>query len=146
MGAPGLRLARCGPFTRYLRGDGASSFDDRVSVILIFSADPLGAALLAAAVELADHTPRFPQAGESARAALRRVRPRIALVDCDHEDACTEAFIGPAVMTGARVLLFRSPRTRREAGELAGRLGVEVIEMPVDHEALARQIRALLER
>jgi DNA-binding NtrC family response regulator len=117
-----------------------------VSVVLIFSADPLGAALLGAAVELAGHTPHFPQAGESARAALRRVRPRIALVDCDHEDACTEAFIGPAVMTGARVLLFRSRRTRREVGDLADRLRVEVIEMPVDHEALSRRIQALLER
>ena len=30
------------------------------------------------------------------RDALMRVRPRLAVIDCDHVDACSDAFIGPA--------------------------------------------------
>ncbi len=106
--------------------------------VLVLSSDPLAAALLGAAVELAGHAPRFPQSEEAARAALLRVRPRLVLIDCDHEDGCSDAFIGPALMTGSRVLLFRSRRTRRDATELAARLGVEVMDMPMEHESLSR--------
>jgi DNA-binding NtrC family response regulator len=112
--------------------------------VLVFSADPLAAALLGAAVELAGHSPHFPQPGEAARSALMRMRPQLALVDCDHEEACAESFIGPALMTGAKVLLFRSRRTERDASELARRLDLTVVDMPVDHESLTQLVRQAL--
>ena len=108
--------------------------------VLVLSSDPLAAALLGAAVDLAGHAPRFPLSDESARAALRRIRPRLVLVDCDHEDGCSEAFIGPAIMTGSRVLLFRARRSRRDATELAGRLGLEIVDMPIEHTVLTRTL------
>jgi DNA-binding NtrC family response regulator len=114
--------------------------------VLVFSADPLAAALLGAAVELAGHRPHFPQPREDARSALRRVRPQLALIDCDHEEACAESFIGPALMTGAKVLLFRSRRTARDMGELTRRLALVVVEMPVDHEELSHQLRQAIGR
>ena len=104
--------------------------------VLVLSSDALAAALLGASVELAGHAPRFPLFEEAARTALLRVRPRLVLIDCDHEDGCSDAFIGPALMTGSRVLLFRSRRTRRDVTELAGRLGVQVMDMPMEHESL----------
>jgi hypothetical protein len=118
--------------------DGAVSRHD----VLLLSSDPLASALLGAAVELAGHVPRFPRAGETARAALRRLRPRAVLVDCDHE-ACSDAFIGPALMTGARVQLFRSRRTQRDASDVARRLGVSIIELPMEPEALTTLLRDL---
>ena len=138
-GAGGLPLAAPGPYTRHLpRPDAAYGQDDDVSrhAVLVLSSDPLAAALLGAAIELAGHAPRFPHSDEAARAALLRVRPKLVMIDCDHEDGCSDAFIGPALMTGGRVLLFRSPRARRDVTELAGRLGVRVIDMPVEHESL----------
>ena len=104
--------------------------------VLVLSSDPLAAALLGAAIELAGHAPRFPLSDEAARPALLRIRPRLVLIDCDHEDGCSDAFIGPALMTGSRVLLFRSRRTRRDVSDLAGRLGVDVMDMPMEHESL----------
>lgn len=112
---------------------------------LIFSSDPLAAALLGAAVELAGHAPHYPLPnGEAARAALLRTRPRLVLIDCDHEESCSDAFVGPALMTGARILLFRSRHTVRDVSDLARRLDLEVLEMPADSEALTRRLRDLL--
>jgi hypothetical protein len=66
------------------------------------------------------------------------------VIDCDHEDACTEAFLGPALMTGSRVMLFRSRRTRRDVGELSTRLGLRVVEMPIEHDSLTSLLREML--
>jgi hypothetical protein len=112
--------------------------------VLIFSADPLAAALLGAVVELAGYGPHFPQQHEAARVALMRVRPRLALIDCDHDEACSEGFVGPALMTGARVLLCRSRHTRRDTREFAERLGLAVLEMPNDHDRLQLILQELI--
>jgi hypothetical protein len=120
--------------------------DDEVTrvPVLVLSSDPLAAALVGAAIELAGHAPRFPRSDEPARSALLRVRPRLVIIDCDHEDACSDSFIGPALMTGSRVLLIRSRRTRRDASELSGRLGLRVVEMPMEHEPLTRLLHQML--
>jgi hypothetical protein len=109
--------------------------------VLIFSSDSLAAALLGAAVELAGHEPSFPAPDESARAALMRIRPRIVLVDCDHEESCSETFVGPAIMTGARVVLFRSRRTARDMGEFAARMQLAVLELPAGLEELKAHLQ-----
>jgi hypothetical protein len=111
--------------------------------VLILSADALAAALLGAAVELAGHHPNFPEPHEAAREALRRVRPRLVVADCDHEDACTEAFVGPAIMTGAHVLLFDSKRHGDQGVTVARRLGLDVVHLPEDHDVLVRRLREL---
>jgi hypothetical protein len=112
--------------------------------VLVFSSDPLAAALMGAAIELAGHDPRFARSDEAARAALLRVRPRLVVIDCDHVEACSDGFIGPALMTGSRILLFKSRRTRRDVSELSGRLGVRVVEMPMEHEPLTRLLHEML--
>ncbi|MBW8768663.1 MAG: hypothetical protein JF589_02795 [Gemmatimonadetes bacterium] len=118
--------------------------DGRRSPVLVLSSDPLAAALLGAAIELAGLAPRYPKLGESPRIALLRVRPRLVVIDCDHEDGCSEAFIGPALMTGSQVVLFRSRRTRRDMSEMAGRLGLRTVEMPQEHEELTSLLRELV--
>lgn len=124
----------------------SSSSDDDVSfhAVLIFSSDPLAAALLGAAVELAGHVPHFQRKDESARSALRRIRPQLALIDCDHEESCSEEFVGPALMTGARILLFRSHRTRRDMTDFASRLALRIVDMPAEHEVLTALLREML--
>jgi hypothetical protein len=113
--------------------------------ILVLSSDPLAAALLGAAIELSGQAPRFPRVEEPARDALLRVRPRLVVIDCDHADACSEAFIGPALMTGSGVILFRSRRSRNDVTELSTRLGLRVVEMPMEHESLSALFREALD-
>ena len=131
----GPALARDYGFTRHWERPSDPSTDGDVSRhdVLILSADPLAAALLGAAVELAGHVPSFPQPHEGARAALIRLRPRVVLVDCDHDEACSEEVIGPALMTGASVQLFSAPRSARNATALAHRLGLTLVRLPMEH-------------
>ena len=112
--------------------------------VLIFSSDALAAALLGAAVELTGHVPHFVRQGEAARGALLRVRPRLVLIDCDHEESCSDEFVGPALMTGSQVLLFRSRRTERDMASFADRLALRVVEMPMDHDSLTRLLTETL--
>jgi hypothetical protein len=141
----GPRLAALNSFAHQFRPDSSSSDDDvSFHAVLILSSDPLAAALLGAAVELAGHVPHFQRKDESARNALLRVRPRLVLVDCDHEEGCTDEFVGPALMTGARVLLFRSQRTHRNMNEFATRLSLRIVDMPSEHDALTALLREML--
>lgn len=106
--------------------------------VLILSTDPLAAALLGAAVELVGHQPHFSEPHEAPREALRRVRPRAVLIDADHAEACAEAFIGPALMTGARLLVFDARGDGTRSAALARRAAIEVVRLPDDHEKLFR--------
>lgn len=121
--------------------------DDEVSrqAVLIISSDPVAAALLGAAVELAEHMPHFVGNGERTRAALLRVRPRLILVDCDHEEACTDEFVGPAIMTGARVVLFRSNRSIADRTQFSGRLGLRTLDMPKEHDSITALLSEMLD-
>lgn len=112
--------------------------------VLILSSDPLAAALLGAAVELAGYQPSFSRGDERARTALMRIRPRLVLIDCDHEDACSEAFIGPALMTDAQVLLFRSRRSKRDVAELSKRMRVTLLDLPLEGDRLTTVLAELL--
>jgi hypothetical protein len=114
------------------------------SAVLVLSADPLAAALLGAAVELAGHAAVFPQAGESPRDAVMRARPRAALVDCDHEEACTESFFGPAMMAGARVAVFSSRRSQRALEPIAEQFRVRAFALPMGFPELDALLAALL--
>jgi hypothetical protein len=118
------------------------SADDDVSrqAVLIISSDPLAGALLGAAVELSGHMPHFVRADERARAALLRVRPRLVLIDCDHTEACSDEFVGPAIMTGAHVILFRSNRSAADRSELSERLGLRILNMPTEHASITAVI------
>lgn len=100
--------------------------------ILIFSTDPLAAALIGAAVELARYIPVFQDKGESPRDAVMRVRPGAALVDCDHEEACVEGFFGPALMAGTRVAVFSSTRSIRTLQPIAKEFDVRLFSLPID--------------
>jgi len=87
---------------------------------------------MGAAVELAGYAPVFPAEAESPRDAVMRLHPGAALVDCDHEDACTETFFGPAMMVGARVAVFSSRRSVRTLEPIATEFDVRVFSVPID--------------
>ena len=70
-----------------------------------------------------------------------RVRPRLILVDCDHAEACTDEFVGPAIMTGARVVLFHSRRSTADQSDFSERLGLRILDMPAEHESITRMLR-----
>lgn len=116
---------------------------------LIFSHDPVAAALIGGAAELAGLITSYPSPGEAARDSLRRVRPACVIADCDRDDVSTEAFIGPAMMMGARVVVFCSsslPAAVARSKRLAQRYDVALFHLPADADALYSYLVALREK
>lgn len=111
------------------------------SEVLIVATDPLAGALLGAAVELAGYQPLFPREGEGAREALGRAKPCAVLIDCDSDDACSESFLGPAMMVGANIAIFTSSRSRRTLEPIAAEYGVRLFELPIE----VTDLKALLD-
>ena len=114
--------------------------------VLVFSTDSFAAALIGAAIELAGYRVEYPLETESPRDAVMRVRPGAALVDCDHVEACTETFFGPALMVGARVAVFSSSRSRRTLEPIAEQFRVRSFAMPIDFDDLQALLASLLEQ
>jgi hypothetical protein len=112
----------------------------------MLSTDPLAAALIGGAVELAGYAPVFPLEAESPRDAVMRTRPGAALVDCDHVEACAESFFGPAMMTGARVAVFSSRRSMRVPAPVAAGFQVRLFTLPIDFGQLSRLLADLTKR
>lgn len=108
--------------------------------VLVLSNDDLAGALLAALAETAGLSPAFARVAETPRDALRRLRPELVLVDCEHESACTEQFLGPVRMTGATALVFGRGADGERLRSLADQHRVRVFALPIDAEELARTI------
>ena len=116
---------------------------------LILSHDPVAAALIGGAAELAGLEPAFPGTDEAARDALRRIRPVCILADCARPDASTETFIGPAMMMGASVAVFCASHDAAAVGRsrrLAQRYDVAFFHFPEDAEALHGYFARALEQ
>lgn len=115
----------------------ANRYRPTQAAALIVSPDALGAALLAAAIEIAGVRAGFPMDGESPRDAVRRMRPSHVLIDCEDAHASDESLIGPAMMTGARVFLFGDERRMRLSKHIALRFHMGVVVLPNDVDRLA---------
>lgn len=115
----------------------ANRYRPTQAAALIVSPDAMGAALLAAAIEIAGMKAGFSMDGESPRDAVRRMRPSHVLIDCDDANAADESLIGPAMMTGARVFLFGDERRMRLARHIAVRFHMGVVVLPDDVDRLA---------
>lgn len=105
---------------------------------LVLSGDAVAAALVGSIAELTGLVPQFPLDGERPRDALRRLRPATVLADCN-QDPGADAFVGPAMMCGARVGLFCSSSNASAAGrsrQIAERYDVAFFLLPDDMDAL----------
>ena len=110
--------------------------------VLVTSTDPLAAALLGALVELEGYTPHFLREREGPRAALRRVRPAVVLIDCDSAEARSASVIGPAKMLGTRVALFGRPAIAALVERCAAEFGVAILAVPPAPGELRRALAA----
>ena len=112
------------------------------TLVLVLSTDPLGAALVAMLVEAEGGVAAFAHPGELARDAVRRVRPRVVLVDCDYPGGCEPALVGPATMMGTGVVLLAPPRRADEVARCAERLGVGLLRLPPEPGELRAALAA----
>ena len=102
----------------------------------MFSENPLSAALIGAAVELAGSRAAYPKGQESPRGALLRKRtPSCSWNPVTPARACELLWAG--LMTGARVVLFSSKRSTATQFRSRHRFGLSVIRCTATLESIA---------
>lgn len=114
-------------------------------LLLIFSADAVAAALLGALIETLGYVVRFARPPETADQSMRRVRPTIALLDCQDPAACNDEVLGHAAMRGISVVIFGTPEALREVRALALEHNIDMLLMPPEPDELDETLKRALE-
>ncbi len=114
-------------------------------LVLIFSADAVAAALLGALIETLGYAVRFARPPETADQSMRRVRPTIALLDCQDPAACNDEVLGHAAMRGISVVIFGTPEALEEVRALALEHNIDMLLMPPEPDELDEILKRALE-
>jgi len=101
------------------------------STILVIAKEPLIQTLMCSLVELSGHRAAQPRSDETVGAAILRLRPRVLLLDCEHDSACEEEAYEMAARAGATVLLFTPSRTHAEVSDFAALRGLRAMALPI---------------
>lgn len=117
---------------------------DTNHTVMIVSDDATPAALLGGLVETLGYHVAFTAVRESPE-RLRRVRPRVCMLDCD-SDACGEDAVAHAMMRGVCVVLVGPRDLLNGMRELASRHGVEMIFTPPEPGPLADVLERAVRR
>lgn len=123
-----------------------NGYSRRAKPALILSPDPLGAALIGAATELAGCRAVYPEEGESVPDSIRRLKPVAVLVDATHPILAEPASLGPALMTGASVVFFGSAVGLRDVRVLAAASKAATIALPEEIDRLAEVLTGAMTR
>jgi AmiR/NasT family two-component response regulator len=126
--------------------DDKSARDAGAIVVLVLVRDVLGAGLFAALVETMGNVAVFPIAGERADLAVRRLRPRIVLLDCFHPAARMDELFAAVDSVAARVLLFTAGEPWAEVEQIARRPEVAVFVHPTPGRSFADLLQDALRR
>ncbi len=113
----------------------------RPSTVLVLSHDAVAAALLGALVETLGYAVKFAQPPEGVDGALRRTRPKVALIDCEDPESCSDETIGRAVMRGVCVIVFGRTEALDRLRAFALEHDIETLLMPPAPKTLARLLR-----
>lgn len=101
------------------------------STILVIAKEPLIQTLMCSLVDLSGHRAAQPRSDETVAAAIARVRPRLLLLDCEHDGACEDDAYLAASSVGAAVLLFTPSRSHAEVADLAAQRGLPSMALPI---------------
>jgi len=114
--------------------------------VLILSADSVAAALLGALIETLGFAVRFARPPEGAETAIRRVKPRICLLDCADPDSCNDELLGRATMRGISVVIFGTQEALNAVRTLASQHRIDMLLMPPEPELVQTVLGRALER
>ena len=101
------------------------------STILVIAKEPLIQTLMCSLVDLAGYHAAHSRSDESLAEAVTRVRPRLVLLDCEHDEACEDDAYRAASSVGAEVLLFTPSRSHAEVADLAAARGLRSMALPI---------------
>ncbi|MEP7065189.1 MAG: hypothetical protein ABI889_04080 [Gemmatimonadota bacterium] len=114
--------------------------------ILVIAKEPLIQTLMCSLVDLSGYRAAQPRSDETVPAAIERARPRLVLLDCEHDASCEESAYLAATTFGAEVLLFTPSRSKAEVADLAAERGLKSMALPIRlrefSEAVESSLRA----
>jgi DNA-binding NtrC family response regulator len=114
------------------------------STILVIAKEPLIQTLMCSLVDLSGHRAAQPRGDETIAAAIARVRPRLLLLDCEHDGACEEEGYEAAASVGAEVLLFTPSRSHAEVADLAAARGLRSMALPIRLHEFSETLQSTL--
>jgi DNA-binding NtrC family response regulator len=115
-------------------------------MILILSSDALAAALLGALIETLGYSVTFARPPERFEDSVRRVRPKVCLVDSSDPRVGGDGFLGRAGMRGIAVVIFGSVEALDRVRALALEHAIDTILVPTDTVTLASTLQRALQR
>ena len=113
-------------------------------IVLVLSQDAVAAALLGGLVETLGYDVRFARAPESVETSIRRVRPRICLIDCEDPTACSDEFLGRAAMRGISVVIFGTRQALEQVQAIAMEHRIDTVLMPPRIEDLEEKLQRVV--
>lgn len=111
-------------------------------LVLILSNDSVAAALLGGLVETLGYDVQFGRPPESADDSVRRLKPRVCLVDSNDPIACRDEFLGRATMRGVCVVIYGTRGALDRVREVATAHNLDTLLMPPALE----ELEAMLQR
>ncbi len=115
-------------------------------MILILSADAVAAALLGALIETLGYPVRFARPPEMTEQTMRRVKPRVCLLDCVDPGSCNDELLGRAPMRGISVVIFGTSAALERVRALALEHSMDMLLMPPDANELDATLKRALKR
>jgi len=114
------------------------------AMILILSGDAVAAALMGALIETLGYSIRFAHSSEHPDESIRRVRPKVCLLDCDDPSACNDEILGRATMRGISVVIFGTRQAIERVRTLVTEHDIDMLLVPPDPEILDETLRTAM--
>jgi DNA-binding NtrC family response regulator len=114
--------------------------------ILILSSDAVAAALLGALIETLGYNVGFARPPERGDDSIRRVRPKVCLVDGSEQAMYSPAFLGRAAMRGISVVIFGSAEALDRVRVLALEHAIDLVIVPPDTDMLAAALERAVQK
>lgn len=115
-------------------------------MILILSDDAVAAALLGALIETLGYPVKFARPPENAEQSIRRVRPKVCLLDCDDPASCSDELLGRATMRGISVVIFGTTTALERVRALASEHSIDTLLVPPEPDVLDATLRRALKK
>lgn len=115
-------------------------------MILILSDDAVAAALLGALIETLGYSVKFARPPETAEQSMRRVKPKVCLLDCEDPSQCTDELLGRAAMRRISVVIFGTSRALERVRQVAAEHQIDMLLVTAEPDVLDATIKRALRR
>ena len=108
--------------------------------------DAVAAALLGALIETLGYPVKFARPPENAEQSIRRVRPKVCLLDCDDPATCSDELLGRTTMRGISVVIFGTSTALERVRALATEHAIDMLLVPPEPDVLDATLRRALKK